>query len=81
MSRLNAVKALIERHRDLAMQYNELAQYHLQLSKEYEAYKYELTKPGFATKGWKRFSKQSRIENYVVQAEHDAIIKGSASDF
>ena len=68
MNRKEAVKLLISKHNSLAQQYAELSNYHHQLSKDYEAYQYELNKPGFHTKGWKRFSGKGRTEPYVVQA-------------
>jgi hypothetical protein len=76
MSRVKAVELLIERHRDLALEYNNIAQKHLAISKDLERYRYELTKPGFKTLGWTRHGKPSRTEPYVVQAHEGTI--GSA---
>lgn len=73
MNRLKAVDLLIEKHRDLALEYSNLAQKHLALSKEFECYRYELSKPGFKTKGWDRCCKQGRTEPYVIQAHEGAI--------
>lgn len=73
MNRLKAVTLLIERHRDLAIHHGELAQKHLQLSKDYEAYRYELNKPGFKTKGWRRFAGQGRIEPYLIHSEDGSV--------
>ena len=69
MNRELAVKLLITKHNDIAQQYAALSQYHAQLAKDYQDYQYELSKPGFKTKGWKRFTGKGRIEPYVVQAE------------
>ena len=73
MNREEAVKLLVQRHNDLANQYAVLSNYHNQLAKDYQDYLYQLQKPGFKTKGWKRFTGKSRIEPYVIQAEEGAV--------
>lgn len=69
MDRKKAVTLLIDRHKSLASQYSQMSQHHAHQVKDYEAYLYELNKPGFRTEGWMRFSRASRIEPYVIQAE------------
>lgn len=73
MNRKEAVKLIISKHNSLAQQYAELSNYHHLLAKDYEAYQYELNKPGFKTKGWKRFTGKGRIEPYVIQTENGQI--------
>ena len=73
MNRELAVKLLAQRHNDLATQYAHMSQYHASIAKDYTDYLYELNKPGFKTKGWKRFTGKSRIEPYVIQAEGGAV--------
>jgi len=70
-----AVKQLVQKHKDLANQYALMSNYHHDLSKDYEAYLYELRKPGFKTKGWYRYAKKGRTEPYVVQA-HEGSVDG-----
>ena len=67
MTRRDAVDGLIDRHLNMANKLRDLLQRELDTIKNLEAYKYELTKPGFDTKGWKRYGKGGRIETYVVQ--------------
>lgn len=75
MNRKESVKQLIQRHNRLAQQYAELSNHHHQLQKDYEAYLYELNKPGFKMKGWYRYTgKSGRIEPYVVQASDDTVV-------
>lgn len=68
MNRIKAVELIIKRHKDKALIYAQLSNYHADKAKEFESYKYELTKPGFKSNGWCRMSKQGRVENYVIQA-------------
>ena len=68
--RTEAVKKLISRHEDRA-NYHALAhQHHTKIINELKNYLYELQKPGFKTKGWTRYTRQGRTENYVLLAEH-----------
>ena len=73
MNREESVKLLVQRHNDLANQHAAMSQYHSMLAKDYQDYLYQLQKPGFKTKGWKRFTGKSRIEPYVIQAEGGAV--------
>ena len=75
MDRLTAVKLLIDRHRSTAQSYADLANYHLNTAKDLEEYQYELTKPGFHTKGSRRFTKRGRTEPYLVQAHDGTVIE------
>jgi hypothetical protein len=79
-NRLTAVEALIKRHRELAQSHAEEASRHLNLAKDFEDYRYELTRPGFKTKGWMRYSKRGRVEPYVVQAENESVINKNWMD-
>ena len=67
MKRIEAVDKLIERHELLSKQYEELSLTHSKTVKDLKSYKYELTKPGFRTKGWVRCSEPKRTEPYIVQ--------------
>jgi len=68
IDRRRAVELIIERHRERASLYRMMVVEEEARVKEYETYLYELSRPGFKTKGWHRMSKQGRIEPYVVQA-------------
>jgi len=67
MDRITAVKALIERH-------TEAATYHIDKVNELKAYLYDLTKPGFNSRGWRRVAvKRGRTEPYLVQANSETV--------
>lgn len=68
MSRIEAVRLLIKRYNEKAAGHRLLSQEYEEKAKEMEAYLYELTAPGFM-RGRKRFTKQGRTENYVIQAQ------------
>ena len=68
MTRKEAVEQLIKRHELKAQQYMMMGAYHQEQVNNLKAYRYELDKPGFKTKGWTRYSGQSRVETYVIQA-------------
>lgn len=65
-NRIRAVELIIERHRDKANAYGRMYNYHTEKAKEFEQYRYELQKPGFNSTGWRRMSKQGRVEPYLV---------------
>ena len=67
MDRIAAVELIIKRHQAKANLYSQLSKYHEEKVKEFEDYKYHLSKPGFKTKGWNRMAKPGRTEPYVVQ--------------
>lgn len=75
MTRRQALPLLIDRHRDIALQYTEMAQHHLNIAKSYEEHLYEINRPGFRTKGWLRYTGNvtRRIEPYVVQADDGTV--------
>ena len=69
MNRLKAVDLLIERYNQRAVRLTQLAQESIDKVKELQAYRYDLTRPGFKIKGWARYTgKPARIEPYVVAA-------------
>jgi len=69
MGRLEAVELLIIRHQELAQAHADQANKHMNLAKDYEDYKYDLSRPGFKTRGWYRYAGKGRVEPYIVQAE------------
>ena len=68
MTRKDAVERLIKRNELKAQQYMMMGAYHQEQVNNLKSYRYELDKPGFRTKGWTRYSGQSRVEIYVIQA-------------
>ena len=69
MTRLQAVELLILRHENKADIYAGLERLHRDRVKELKDYRYELTRPGFKTKGWTRATRPGRVEPYVIHGE------------
>lgn len=68
IDRRRVVELIIERHKERASFYRLMAVEEEAKAKEFEAYLYELNRPGFKSKGWHRMCKPARVEPYVVQA-------------
>ena len=63
------IEKLIDRHVSRAETLRNALQRELDQINELTVYKYELSKPGFKTRGWVRYGKKcQRTEPYIIQA-------------